>query len=184
MVTYEVADEVPDQFHAPPPSLRTRLGAAVVVLSLMAVLLVHMPWLPLSWQAAGHALTNLVGLEHRWNMFSADPRASSIDMAVFIGYQDGSQGVWEIDRDIPGGEFRYYRWVRWMEAAVHQRPEEQLLGLASWIEGLAPAAVEKVAIVGYLQEPGNPGEMRPGPKPQLLMEVRGGLPVDSEAGDE
>lgn len=166
MVTNRV--EEPDGSELSTPTLASRLGSSVLLLSLLGVFLVHMWWLPISWQAAGHALTNVVGLEHRWNMFAADPRASSVDLVVYIDTNDGRR-QWGIDRST--GEFRYYRWVRWMEAAVHGRPEAEVAGLAEWLSDGEPVEVK---IIGYLTPPAEPGKERPPTQSKVIFDSTAG----------
>ena len=151
-------------------SLREKLALAFTALSLLAVVAVHVSWLPLTVQAAGHSLTNLIGQEHRWNMFAADPRGTSLDMWAVIEFEDGSTDTWRIERNVTGGDFRFYRWVQWMEAAVLLRPEEQIEGLAAWLAMSQTRPVQRVVVYGRQQPPAAPGHAELPPQTEVLVE--------------
>lgn len=155
---------------APPGSrLREQIALAFTVLSLGAVTAVHLPWLPLEVQAVGHSFTNLVGQEHRWNMFSADPRGTSVDLWATIEYTDGSTNRWSIDRGVFGGDFRFYRIVKWVESAVLE-PDERIDQFARWLVSTSPKPVAHVVVYGLQHPPGPPGQARPAPEVAVLAD--------------
>lgn len=136
---------------------------AFTLVTLLAVLAVHLYWLPISVQATGHAVTNLVGQEIRWNMFSADPRGIAVDLWAEIEHGDGSVSQWRIDP--AASELSRYRWVRWLEAAVLTEPaHESLTGLAAWLKSTSTRRVVRVDIFGWQRLPGPVGGPRPDPR--------------------
>src|SRR5688572_17812522 len=70
-------DSRPDQEHSALTFMR-KLKVLVLLLSLFSVVAVHMFSWPVQVQAFGHGFANLVGQEHPWTMFSADPRGISL----------------------------------------------------------------------------------------------------------
>lgn len=145
------------------------LGYVFTLISLAAIVALHLPWLPIPVQAAGHSFTNLVGQEHRWTMFSADPRGVSIDLWAVLDHPDGSVTRWSITDESEGNELRFYRWVKWMETGVLQQPHDQLEGLAEWLESQAAKPVNRITLFGLLQEPGVLGGERPDPEVRVLF---------------
>ncbi len=155
-----------------PPSLSglsKALALTFVLLSLLAVTAVHIPWFPLGVQAAGHSFTNLIGQEHRWNMFSADPRGTSLDLWATIEHVDGSEEAWTIDKTVAGGDFRFYRWVKWTETAVLLEPPEPLRGFAEWVGVSAKKPVQEVTVYGLQHAPAAPGSLRPEAEVSVLF---------------
>jgi hypothetical protein len=144
---------------------------AFTLVSLLGVVAVHVPWLPLEVQAAGHSLTNQIGQEVRWNMFSADPRGSALDLWATIEFNDGTTEEWRIADPMPGGELREFRWVKWMETAVLLKPEGQLRGLAGWLAAQSSKPVSRITIFGSERPPSPPGVSRPEPMVSILLRV-------------
>jgi hypothetical protein len=138
-----------------------KLRVAFLGLSLSAVVAAHVPALPLEVQAFGHGFANLVGQEHRWNMFSADPRGTSLDLWVEVGFGNGSKGEWRIDRTRVGADFAYYHWVKWMETAVLEPNRARLDGLAAWLAAISPAPVDEVIVYGEQRLGVPPGQPLP-----------------------
>ena len=139
----------------PPTSLRKTLKLAFVSLSLLAVIAMHIPRLPLSVQAFGHGFTNLIGQEIRWTMFSADPRGTSLDLWAQLVFVDGRTEEWRIERTRPGGDLAFYHWVKWMETAVLEPQKAELGGLADWLTDTVSASVQEVVVYAR-QRPGLP----------------------------
>jgi hypothetical protein len=129
------------ELEAPSLTLLRKLKLTFLLLSLLATVAVHAPFTSPRIQALGHAFGNLVGQEHRWNMFSADPRGTSLDLWADLISDDGATQRWQIDRDRPGGDLAYYHWVKWMEAAVLLPESASLPGLAAWLSAKSPAQV-------------------------------------------
>ena len=119
---------------------------AFLLLSLLAVIAVHVPVLPLPVQAFGHGFANLVGQEHRWNMFSADPRGTSLDLWAELDFADGRTRIWRIDRSRIVGDLAFYHWVKWMETAVLEPQKAELAGLAEWLADTSTAPVDGVVV--------------------------------------
>ncbi len=145
------------------------LGYVFTAFSLAAIVALHLPWFPIPVQAAGHSFTNLVGQEHRWTMFSADPRGASVDLWAVLDHPDGSETRWSITDESEGNELRFYRWVKWMETGVLQQPHGQLEGLAEWLESRAAKPVTRITLFGSLREPGVLGGERPAPEVWVLF---------------
>ena len=142
-------------------SLMRKLKLALVSLSVFAVLAMHIPALPLSVQAVGHAFTNLIGQEIRWSMFSADPRGTSLDLWAELVFEDGHTEEWRIEQSRPGGDLAFYHWVKWMEAAILVPEKADLPGFAAWLADTASAPVQEVVVYAR-QRPGlPPGEPLP-----------------------
>ncbi|MEX2622524.1 MAG: hypothetical protein WD651_02240 [Acidimicrobiia bacterium] len=152
------------------PLLRL-LPVVFTVVSLLGVVAVHVPWLPIGVQAAGHSLTNHIGQEVRWNMFSADPRGTALDLWATIEFEDGISETWRIDRPLAGGELREYRWVKWMETAVLLKPEDQLQGLAGWLAAQSARPVSRITVFGSERPPSSPRASRPQPVVSVLLRV-------------
>ncbi|HEU4750879.1 MAG TPA: hypothetical protein VFT54_07450 [Acidimicrobiia bacterium] len=169
MTTTEVDDRLDDRVGS--PSLLRLLPVVFTVISLLGVVAVHVPWLPIGVQAAGHSLTNHIGQEVRWNMFSADPRGTALDLWASIEFDDGTSESWRIDRPLAGGELREYRWVKWMETAVLLKPEDQLQGLAGWLASQSSRPVSRITIFGSERPPSSPGASRPQAVVSVLLEV-------------
>ena len=145
---------------------------AFSVVSLAAVTAVHGPRLPTAVQAAGHSFTNIVGQEHPWSLFSADPRGVSLDMKAVIEFEDGTQHIWTIDRSTAGGGLRSYRWVQWMEYAVLTASRGQSEGLVLWLADSSERPVRRITVFGLQQGPAEPGDKeRPPPQISVLLEI-------------
>jgi hypothetical protein len=138
-----------------------KVKVAFLGLSLLAVISVHVPVLPLTVQAIGHGFANLVGQEHRWNMFSADPRGTSLDLWVEVVFENGTKEEWRIDRTRVGGDFAYYHWVKWMETAVLEPNKAQLDGLAAWLAAVSMGPVDEVIVYGEQRLGVPPGQPFP-----------------------
>lgn len=146
--------EVP-RLDIPPLSLARKLKLVFVSLSLLAVIAMHIPALPLSVQAFGHGFTNLIGQEIRWTMFSADPRGTSLELWAELVFVDGRDEEWRIERGRPGGDLAFYHWIKWMETAVLDPQKAKLGGLADWLASEAPDSLREVVIYAR-QRPGLP----------------------------
>lgn len=144
---------------------------ALLFLSLLSVALVHLSWLPLEVQAIGHAVTNVMGQEVRWTMFSADPRGTSLDLWAELEFRDGTSSVWRIDRDDGGGDFGFYRTVKWMEGAVLDPKPGSLERFADWLIASSPKPIARVEIWTSQQIGSPPGMIRPEAQRQLVLTV-------------
>jgi hypothetical protein len=125
-----------------------KLKVLVLLLSLFSVVAVHMFSWPVQVQAFGHGFANLVGQEHPWTMFSADPRGTSLDLWAEIVLEDGRSSEWRIERARIGGDFAFYHWVQWTETAVLNPESAQLQGLADWLTANSSSPVDEVIIYG------------------------------------
>jgi hypothetical protein len=119
-------------------------------MSLLAVGAVHLPGLPITIQAAGHGASNLIGQEHRWWMFAADPPGPSFRLSATLVGRTGELHTWEIDRQRPGGDLAYYHWVKWAEVAVTNHEQANLDGLADWLLSQTDEFVSELYITGEL----------------------------------
>jgi hypothetical protein len=155
--------------------MRNRLPKlAFLLFSLLSVALVHLPWLPVGLQAFGHAYTNLIGQEVRWTMFSSDPRGTSVDLWAEIYYSDGTQSTWVIDRSGSGGDFGFYRTVKWMEGAVLEPEPGSLTRFADYLIATSRRPVEHVEI-WTSQQPGlPPDQARPPVEAEMVLSVISG----------
>ena len=149
----------PDQEHTT-LTLTKKLKVVVLLLSLFSVIAVHISSWPVGLQAFGHGFANLVGQEHPWTMFSADPRGTSLDLWAEIVLEDGRSSQWRIQRARIGGDFGFYHWVQWMETAVLDAESAQLHGLADWLIASSSSPVDEVVIYGE-QRLGRPPGMQP-----------------------
>ena len=145
--------------------LSGKLKVAFLALSLLAVIAAHVPAFPLAVQAFGHGVANLVGQEHRWNMFSADPRGTSLDLWAEMILANGTKEQWRIDLKRVGGDFAFYHWVKWMETAVLEPSKARLDGLADWLAAISPSPVDEVIVYGEQRLGVPPGQ--PAPEPQV-----------------
>jgi hypothetical protein len=147
-----------------PPTLPLlgKVKLAFLALSLLAVVSAHFRAFPLTVQAFGHGFANLIGQEHRWDMFSSDPRGTSVDLWAEVVFANRGKQQWRIDRSRVGGDFAYYHWVQWMETAVLEPNKAQLDGLADWLAAISPVPVDEVVIFGEQRIGVPPGEPTPG----------------------
>jgi hypothetical protein len=152
-------------------SLSRILPLFFTLASLIAVAAANSVWLPISVQAAGHAFSNIAGQDVRWNMFSADPRGVDLDIWATIEHDDGTTTTWSIDRDLPAGDLQYYRFVQWAETAVLGAPKEALRGLAGWLAGESAKPVARITIFGSQRDPVEPGNVRPEPRVEVLLDI-------------
>ena len=152
----------PVSITTPAVQLLGKVKVAFLGLSLLAVVAAHVPVFPLTVQAFGHGFTNLVGQEHRWNMFSADPRGTSLDLWAEMVLANGSRKQWRIERNRVGGDFAYYHWVKWMETAVLEPNKARLEGLADWLAATSSTPVEEVIVYGEQRIGVPPGQPVPG----------------------
>ena len=167
-----------DAKDSPSHSLSRVLPLVFTLLSLLAVAAANSIWLPVGAQAAGHAFFNIIGQDVRWNMFSADPRGVDLDIWATIEHDDGTTSTWSVDRDVLGGDLQYYRFVQWAETAVLLAPEDALRGFAGWLAGEAVKPVARITIFGSQRDPVEPGNVRPEPRVEILLDI------DSSALDE
>ena len=137
-----------------------KLKVLALLLSLFSVVAVHILSWPVQVQAFGHGFVNLVGQEHPWTMFSADPRGTSLDLWAEIVLEDGRSSEWRIERARIGGDFAFYHWVQWMETAVLNPERAQLHGLANWLAANSSSPVDEVIIYGQ-QRLGKPPDTPP-----------------------
>jgi len=157
----------------PPHSLAKALPLGFTLLSLIAVAAANSVWLPMGVQAAGHGFVNLIGQDVRWNMFSADPRGVALDIWATIEHVDGTTATWTIERNVAGGDLRYYRFVQWAESAVLLKPESALEGLVGWLGSQSSKPIARITVFGSQQEPATPGGARPAPRVEVLIEIEG-----------
>jgi hypothetical protein len=156
--------------------LRRLVLTGFLGLSLLAVAVIHMPWLPVGVQAAGHSLTNLIGQEVRWTMFSADPRGTSLDLRVNVQYTDGSTSIWIVPRSDVLGDFGFYRLVKWMETAVLDPKPGSLEDLAEWVVANAAKPVQQVQIWAGQRLGAHPSDPPHDYGYELVLEIRPGGP--------
>jgi hypothetical protein len=153
-----------------------KLKVLALLLSLFSVVAVHISSWPVEVQAAGHAFANLVGQEHPWTMFSADPRGTSLDLWAEVVLEDGRSNEWRIERARVGGDFAFYHWVQWMETAVLNPENAQLDGLAGWLAANSSSPVAEVIVYGQ-QRLGRPPSVPPAlAKIKVLGRFESGTP--------
>jgi hypothetical protein len=143
-----------------------------LAMSVAAVVAIHIPALPVPVQAMGHAFTNAIGQDVRWNMFSADPRGTSLDLWAVLTTDTGESEVWTIDRRRPGGDLAHYHWVKWMETAVLHSERATLEGLADWLFEVVQPAAHDITIYGETAGGALPSEPPPDPKVIALLRMQ------------
>jgi hypothetical protein len=132
-----------------------------------------MPTWPPELQAFGHGFANLVGQEHPWTMFSADPRGTSVDLWADLVTESGRSVEWRIDRNRIGGDLAFYHWVQWMETAVLSPENGEIKGLAEWLAAESSFAVDEVIIYGEHRLGVPPGVPRPSQEVKVLGRFSG-----------
>jgi hypothetical protein len=152
-------------------SLLQRLKVAFLGLSLFAIVAVHLSDLPITIQTAGHAISNLIGQEHRWWMFAADPPGPSFRLSARLVAPDGEVRRWEIDRQRPGGDLAYYHWFKWAEVAVTNPEQANLDGLAEWLLSQTDMTVSELVITGELTSWDAPDDSNPRYRELTLLRV-------------
>jgi hypothetical protein len=129
------------------------------VLSLLATLIIHLPWLPLAVQAAGQQFLYLTGHEHTWSLFAANPRNYSISMQAEIELEDGTVSVWTPQRyGSVGGDLIHYRAVRWQEFQYTEPDPTALTAFAGWLADRSHSEVAIVEVIATATPTSPPGD--------------------------
>jgi hypothetical protein len=111
-----------------PPSLSERverspvaqlLISIAIVLVLLTEIVTHLPSGSAVFRSVGteaNYLIRLVATEQQWGVFAPDPRQTSLRIEGRVTFEDGSTAVWDLPEGPRiGGNFRYYRWRKWLE---------------------------------------------------------------------
>ena len=95
------------------------LIAMAIVTALFAQLVTHLPDSSAVEDELGESASYLVRLgavESQWGVFAPNPRSTSLDIEGRVTFADGSTAVWHLPEGSRiGGNFRYYRWRKWLE---------------------------------------------------------------------
>lgn len=141
-----------------------RLLNAFFVLTIAVVVVWNLPSLELRRLAlpVARAPLNATGLNQAWNMFAPEPRKQSIAVFARIDYADGTSATWEPPTGGPFvGQFRTYRWRKWMELVRLDKNKSLWEPAASWVaqeydhQGRTPLRVTLVRRWQSLAAPGS-----------------------------
>lgn len=145
----------------PSPSERVERSPAAqifismaIVLVLLAEVVTHLPTGSAVHQSVGpeaNYVIRLVGTEQQWGVFAPDPRQTSLRIEGRVTFEDGSTAVWELpEGNRVGGNFRFYRWRKWLERVRSDDFQGLWDPTARWIASLygdRGSAVAKVELV-------------------------------------
>jgi hypothetical protein len=156
-----IAQRSPDSNGVPSEgNLLRKVKVVFLGISLFSVLAIHLPSVPLPVRLAAHAFANLIGQEHGWRMFSADPPGPSVDLFASMRTPNGETRTWEIDRRRLGGDLAHYHWVKWTETAVQYPALANLSGLTDWLVSQSDESYSEIVVYGQItwrREPPLPG---------------------------
>lgn len=146
-----------------PPSLSERLEqtplfqtviSIFIVLVLLAEVGSHLPKDSAVDQSVGkeaNYIIRLLATEQQWGVFAPDPRQTSLWLEGRITFEDGSGAVWEVpEGPRVGGNFRFYRWRKWLERIRSDDFRSLWRPTALWIASLyddRDSPVAKVELV-------------------------------------
>lgn len=132
-----------------PPSLSERverspvaqvLISIAIVLVLLAEVATHLPTGSAVHQSVGgeaNYVIRLVATEQQWGVFAPDPRQTSLRIEGRVTFEDGSTAVWELpEGPRVGGNFRFYRWRKWLERVRSDDFQDLWDPTARWIASL------------------------------------------------
>lgn len=93
--------------------------AVLIVAALLAQLATHLPEGSAVEGEIGESadyLVRLGGLESEWGVFAPTPRTTSVGVEARVTFEDGTYAIWHLpEGSRVGGNFRYYRWRKWLE---------------------------------------------------------------------
>lgn len=130
---------------------------------LFSIAVSNMPASELKRQAgrAANPFLEVTALSQRWDLFAPNPRTATLGLEAHLLYADGSRAVWTPPTgDEVIGQYRAYRWRKWMTIVVSASQSELWPATARWIadqnkrDGKRPVEVELVRLV---QRPGEYG---------------------------
>lgn len=113
-------------------------------------------------EPAVEGFLDVTALSQTWNLFSPNPRRSTLRLEARLVYDDGTQLIWhqpEGDRLI--GEYRSYRWRKWATNMMSDRRSAMWPEVARWIadghrkDGDLPMEVTLVRQFYYAPPPGS-----------------------------
>jgi hypothetical protein len=110
-----------------------------------------------------------VGADQTWSVFAPDPRPRTIAFEARLTYADGSRGVFSYPSGHPWlGEYRRYRWQKWMESFIADGHSELWADAARWIaaERSGSGAARRVVHVDLVRRwyDLSPPGVSPGPR--------------------
>lgn len=93
--------------------------AILIVATLLSQLVLHLPDSSAIENKVGptaNYVARLGAIEAQWGVFAPNPRSSSLKIEGRVTFEDGSTAVWHLPEGPRiGGNFRYYRWRKWLE---------------------------------------------------------------------
>lgn len=94
-------------------------GFAVVIVITMVAL--NMPRARITQEVARVATPIAIstGVDGNWSVFAPDPRRTSVGLTAKVEYSDGSSARWDLPKGgALFGQYRDYRWLKWMEVVI------------------------------------------------------------------
>lgn len=151
---------------------RSSVGQAVISISIVLLLLTgvgtHLPaGSAVHEQVSREAnyLSRLVASEQQWGVFAPNPRSTSLRMEGRVTFEDGTTAVWRLPEGARiGGNFRYYRWRKWLERVRSDDFRSLWEPTARWIASEyadGPSPVAEVQLVRFFHENVLRGEQPP-----------------------
>jgi hypothetical protein len=100
----------------------------------------------------GSTYLNAVGLDQDWSLFAPEPRRRSLELVARVTYDDGSGASWTFPHDGPlVGQYRDYRWRKWLEYMVAFGASELWPGAAQWAARQRSRPGRRVVSVALMQ---------------------------------
>jgi hypothetical protein len=144
------------------------LIAILIVTALLAQVVTHLPGASAVEDELGPSASYLVRLgavESQWGVFAPNPRSTSLKIEGRVTFEDGSTAVWHLPEGARiGGNFRYYRWRKWLERVRSDDFRSLWEPTCQWIASLydeLDSPVESVQLVRRFHENNLVGEQPP-----------------------
>jgi hypothetical protein len=144
------------------------LISILIVTALLAQLVTHLPGSSAVEDELGESASYLVrlgALETQWGVFAPNPRSTSLKIEGRVTFEDGSTAVWHLPEGARiGGNFRYYRWRKWLERVRSDDFRSLWEPTCQWIASLYDefdSPVETVQLVRLFHDNAIVGEQPP-----------------------
>jgi hypothetical protein len=133
--------------------------AVLIVAVLLAQLITHLPGASAVEDEVGDEASyavRIVALEAQWGVFAPNPRSTSLKIEGRVSFEDGAVATWHLPEGARiGGNFRYYRWRKWLERVRSDDFRDLWEPTCQWIGSLYDdyeAEVERVQLVRMFHE--------------------------------
>jgi hypothetical protein len=110
--------------------------SVVIVLLLLAEVGTHLPPSAIRERVADPAneIIRILASEQSWGVFAPNPRGTSLKLEGRIYFRDGTMETWTLPEGPRiGGNFRYYRWRKWLERVRDDSYSSLWAPTAEWL---------------------------------------------------